>query len=65
MPSQNAHSNINLPGLLTLQGLLTALLAYLVIRTHENFPEEKSIFFTLKLSLLALFMMLIALNALA
>jgi hypothetical protein len=50
--------------LLALQVLLAALLAYIVIRTHERFPEENVTFFMIKFSLPVLFLITMALQAL-
>lgn len=65
MSSQINNHFFNLQSLLALQAILVALLAYLVIRTHEYFPEENSLVFLLKFTLLVLVMILMALDALA
>lgn len=65
MSSRDTDSKMSLQSLLTLQTVLAALLAYLVIRTHEYFPEENGIVVILKFSLVVVFLMLILVNALA
>lgn len=66
MSSQILGSNTTkVQSLFILQAVLAALLAYVVVRTHEHCLEENKIVFTVKFSLLILFLALMAFNALA
>lgn len=64
MSSQIFNRFLNLQSLLVLQAILVALLAYLVIRTHQYFPEENTLIFLPKIFLLILVMVLMAIDAL-